>query len=269
MIRLLRKAMTLSRDERREAFRRRAEFVKGSLLLGKVGLAVNRANSFAYISYVPDAIREYGKMPDFSRVVEVWTKGNARRNAGDLPRMLFLAQNAQRVIMEGIPGHFAELGVHKGHSARLLADVLRERDDQRRLYLFDTFDGFDERDLEGVDARVAPIYSDTSLAAVKELVGNIEICDYRPGYFPDSATGIAADARFAFVHLDCDLYEPTRAALSFFYERLSSGGFIVVHDYSSGHWPGVPQAVEEFLADKPEHLVLMPDKSGTAIFRKQ
>ena len=76
------------------------------------------------------------------------------------------------------------------------------------------------------------------------------------------------DARFALVHLDCDLYAPTRAAMEFFYPRLTRGGLLVVHDYASGHWPGVVRAVDEFLADKPEKPVLIPDKSGSAALVK-
>ena len=43
---------------------------------------------------------------------------------------------------------------------------------------------------------------------------------------------------------------------------------MIVHDYSSGAWPGIKQAVDEFLLNKPETLVRIPDKSGTAIFKK-
>jgi len=49
---------------------------------------------------------------------------------------------------------------------------------------------------------------------------------------------------------------------------MSRGGMLVLHDYASGHWPGIRRAGDAFLLDKPERVVLMPDKSGTAIFRK-
>jgi hypothetical protein len=49
----------------------------------------------------------------------------------------------------------------------------------------------------------------------------------------------------------------------------SPKGFLIVHDYSSLHWPGAEQAVDEFFADKPENIVLMLDISGSIIVRKQ
>jgi hypothetical protein len=260
--------LRLSQSERKLVLRRRKDHVRAVLLIGRIGAAVNRRNEFLYVSYVPDAIREHSALPHFNRLVDEWIRNNARRNAGDIPRLLFLVQNAHQVIEEGIEGDFAELGVHKGHSARVLADAIHVRDPSRRLYLFDTFGGFDSRDLEGIDQNRPKLYSDTSLDAVRALVRHEDLCDYRSGYFPDSAAGVPPEHRFALVHLDCDLYEPTRAALAFFYPRLEPGGLVVIHDYSSGHWPGVPQAVCEFLGDKPERVVLMPDKSGTAVFRK-
>jgi len=76
------------------------------------------------------------------------------------------------------------------------------------------------------------------------------------------------DERFALIHLDADLGKPTRDALEFFYPRLSPGGFLILHDYGGGAWPGVAEAVDAFLADKPESLVRIPDRSGTAIVRR-
>jgi Macrocin-O-methyltransferase (TylF) len=80
---------------------------------------------------------------------------------------------------------------------------------------------------------------------------------------------IPFDERFAFVQIDCDLYQPAKAALEYFYPRMSHGGLIVVHDLATGRWPGISQAVNEFLADKPESLVLMPDTSGSAAIVRQ
>jgi len=70
------------------------------------------------------------------------------------------------------------------------------------------------------------------------------------------------------VHIDCDLYAPVDAALRYFYPRLITGGFLVIHDYLNFFWNGVGRAVDEFFADKPEKLVPIPDKSGTAVIRK-
>ena len=74
--------------------------------------------------------------------------------------------------------------------------------------------------------------------------------------------------RFALVHLDADLYEPTKAGLEYFYDKLEPGGFLILHDYGSPHWPGVLRAAQEFFANKPEKLIRIPDRSGSSLIRK-
>jgi Macrocin-O-methyltransferase (TylF) len=254
----------MSRDQRRHVLRCRADELVSIVVHQWLGRWLNRANRHAYLSYVPDSIRIFDKQPAFTRTVRRWTHQSARYNAGDVPRLLFLLNNAQRVVADKVPGHFAELGVYKGHTAELLANAVAE-DDERRLYLFDTFAGFDARD---TNARPTKRFADTSLPAVQRRVGHPDSCLYFPGYFPSSAETLDPNLTFALVHLDCDLYNPTAAGLRFFYPRLSPGAIVIVHDYASGHWPGVTRAVDEFLADKPDSLVLIPDKSGSAVFRR-
>ena len=56
--------------------------------------------------------------------------------------------------------------------------------------------------------------------------------------------------RFSFVHLDVDLYQSTLDCLNFFYPRLSLGGIIISHDYTTAE--GVDLAFDEFFSNKPE-----------------
>jgi hypothetical protein len=269
MMRRAKKFLRMTGPERLAALRRWMKRPP-SLLVGWLGAALGRSNRFVHLSYLPDSIPEFGGFREFRRLVGWWTHNSAGVNGGDLPRLLFLIQNAKRVLDEDVSGDFAELGVYKGNSARVLRDALEQTDPSRRLHLFDTFGGFDSRDLSGVDAGApTTMFSDTSLESVRHFVGGDGVCIYRPGYFPESASSIDPATSFALVHLDCDLYEPTRAGLEFFYPRLSPGALVVIHDYSSPDWPGTTEAVDKFLADKPERLVLLPDHHGSAVFRRE
>jgi O-methyltransferase len=71
------------------------------------------------------------------------------------------------------------------------------------------------------------------------------------------------------VHLDCDLYIPTRAGLEFFYPKLVTGGFLIMHDYMSLYWDGIEKAINEFSSTSPERFIPILDKSGTIAIRKQ
>jgi O-methyltransferase len=174
----------------------------------------------------------------------------------------------RELVARKIPGELAELGVFRGYSARVIHHYVPER----KLYLFDTFTGFDERDVQAernATGRKAQLvsFSQTGVErALKNIApqnGNVEVF---PGYFPDSAPASLRDQRFAFVHLDADLYEPMLAGLRYFYDKISAGGYILAHDFNS--WPGSRKAVQEFFQNKPEIPIPLPDKSGSVLIQK-
>jgi hypothetical protein len=68
--------------------------------------------------------------------------------------------------------------------------------------------------------------------------------------------------RFSFLHIDVDLYEPTLDSMTFFYPRINRGGIVVCDDYGFNTCPGVTKAIDEFLRDKPEKMVSLPDGGG-------
>ncbi len=62
----------------------------------------------------------------------------------------------------------------------------------------------------------------------------------------------------SFVHIDIDLYRPTRDSLEFFYPRMNDGGIIIVDDFALCACPGATRAVEEVLSGKPEQMISLP-----------
>lgn len=229
-----------------------------------IGSLLNARNSKLYLAYRPDSHFDFDGFPHFAELYRSFVRDSEIQNTGDLPRLYLLLLNIARVLKDDIPGDFAEIGVYKGNTARILAEAARASG--RRLFLFDTFSGFDAADQAGSE-NPSRSFTDTSLEAVRRFVG-AEAVTYVVGRFPDSLAQIAMPERFALVHLDCDLYQPTLAGLSCFYPRLSSGGLLILHDYSSGHWSGCAKAIDGFMTGKPERPVLLPDKSGTAIIVK-
>jgi hypothetical protein len=226
---------------------------------------VLRSKARVYVAYRPDSDVDFNAHPELPGLAEKWVWNNSINNAGDLPRLYALVLNVKQVLAEGVEGDFAELGVYRGNSAALLAHYARENG--RTVFLFDTFEGFNGSDLKGIDSNKSSEFSDTSLDMVRGNVGQASVT-YIKGHFPGSLTNEIDDRRFAIVHLDCDLYEPTKAALEYFYPRLSPAGLIIMHDYSSGCWGGTKQAIDAFVAGVSENLILIPDKSGTAMLRK-
>lgn len=172
---------------------------------------------------------------------------------------IFLAMDT--IQKENITGDIAECGVWRGYTSKFLHELMPGR----QLYLFDTFSGFDTRDS---DTKNDDRFMETSEEEVLKYIGDSRNLVVRKGYFPESAAGLEKE-KFAFVMADFDKYDPTLAALEFFYTKVTPGGFIFVHDYNSpeSDW-ACSKAVSEFLKDKPEKIISIPDTWGTGLFRK-
>jgi O-methyltransferase len=180
---------------------------------------------------------------------------------GDPIRFGAIKLALDQILKDEISGSLAECGVHKGTLSKFIHEHLPDRP----LYLFDTFQGFDTRDSDTAsDNR----FKDTSADDVLDYIGDDKNVIVKKGYFPDTAIGLQ-DAKFAFVMIDFDKYEPTLSALEFFYSRICPGGFVFIHDYNSSesNW-ACKRALDGFLKDKPEKIIAIPDASGSVIFRK-
>lgn len=181
----------------------------------------------------------------------------------DIVRYGTIALALHRLNEESVPGAMAELGVFKGELSTFLAAIEK----QRTLYLFDTFAGFPDGDLEAGRANDSR-FRDTSEDAVRRRIGDCANVRFHIGPFPGTADAVV-DERFAFVMLDMDKYRPTLAGLETFYPRMSPGGYLFMHDYHNPESDfAVSRAAGEFLRDKPEHLVDVPDARGSVLFRK-
>jgi O-methyltransferase len=74
------------------------------------------------------------------------------------------------------------------------------------------------------------------------------------GIFPETGVSLK-NKKFAFVHLDVDIYKSTKNCLEFFYDKLPKGGIIISHDY---HAKGVRKAFDEFFKNKNEQIIQLP-----------
>jgi O-methyltransferase len=176
-------------------------------------------------------------------------------------RYASLALAIDRLEKEKIDGSFAELGVYRGHTSKFI----HQQAPHRRLYLFDTFEGFPS---EIEEANGDTRFRDTSQEFVARYIGNLDNVFFQPGFFPRTTNGLE-DEQFALVMLDCDLYQPAMDGLQFFYPRLVPGGYFFLHDFNSPESDhAISRAASEFLADKPEPLIEIPDHWGSAVFRK-
>lgn len=180
--------------------------------------------------------------------------------SGDYVRLKTLEMLCRQI--EDIPGAAAELGVYRGSFARCLNALLPGR----RLYLFDTFAGFDSREAEGEAEGFVQAHRNTGTDAVLTSMPHPERIVLRKGLFPATAAGLEQE-RFALVSLDVDLEGSTLAGLRFFLPRLASGGYLLLHDYYSPKLPGVKRALRRYEEERetPLHKFPVCDVNGTLV----
>ena len=221
------------------------------------------------LTYTPDSIAHAKAYPHIYDLYEKFRKFNRSNNGGDINRLISIVLNLEKVLDEdNVQGDLAEVGVWKGNTACLLAYYAHEY--ERKCFLFDTYEGFDSRDLEGVDEKCEKgDFNDTTLEIVKSVIGSeaLDTCEFLRGYFPESIPDYLDKEKFAVVSLDCDLYKPMKAGLTWFYPRMQNGAIFLLHDYSSRCWEGAKKAIDEFCSETKQQVILLPDKSGSAFIR--
>lgn len=249
-------------------------------LIVKLRVALGRkllGNKFI-IQNTPDSALKSGLHPyivsETERLNNEYSVYNHKNNY-DYNRFLTLKLILD-IVRELPKGDYAEVGVWRGNSTRLIWQNMAE---SAALYGFDTFEGFDERDsaLELATSRInvrVGAYGNTSMEEVRNLI--LEDSDRDSsrlhlvqGYFPDSLSEVQniGGATWRFVHLDCDLYKPIRDGLQFFWKKLVPGGYIVVHDYFSAY-AGSKAAVDEFCKKNKLRIFPVCDKAGSVVLAK-
>ena len=190
--------------------------------------------------------------------------------AYDYNRMRVFELIRQEIDWGGVDGAAAELGVFQGRFARCINALFPDR----TLYLFDTFEGF--RESEAAQEKAAGHCTDslierckdTSMEAVLELMPHRDKIICKKGLFPESLDGL--EDRFAFVSLDVDFEQAIYDGLDYFYPRMNTGGYMMIHDYNSKTLRGVRNAVERYerYIGRPLAKVPLPDIFGTLVLVK-
>ena len=183
-------------------------------------------------------------------------------------RILSLCEAIDYIQNNNIPGDIVECGVWKGGSMAAIARTLvHSGSTQRKLWLYDTFEGMsaptdDDVDFLGRGASqlldAAPtdqadsresIWCRCALEQVRDTMAlttypnqNIR---YVKGKVEDTLATESPD-QISLLRLDTDWYESTRCEMETLFPKLAIGGVLVIDDY--GHWQGCRKAVDEYFS---------------------
>jgi O-methyltransferase len=161
----------------------------------------------------------------------------------------------EECVKNKVEGDFVETGVWRGGCSILAYHVLKQHNQNRNLYLFDSFEGLpkpdpskypvDEGDPHWMLSELA-----VSLDQVKQnfkIFGDIgDNVHFIKGWFRDTIpANVDKIEKICVLRLDGDMYESTIDVLNYFYPKLSVGGFCIIDDYIH---KGARTAVDDYRA---------------------
>ena len=212
-------------------------------------------------------------------------------------RLQALANGAWHVVKNSIGGDVVQCGVWRGGSAALLAHVIQVSGGPCRcLHLFDSFEGIPEPDekVDGVRAleeakrfgmgtqgRLIPnpqVYLNMGrpvgyIEDVRQLLEQTMGYDprlvcYHKGMFEHVIPAEHEQIQsIAVLHLDGDLYSSTKVCLEYLYDKVVSGGIVIIDDY--GAYDGCRKAVDEFFGQRGAHPYLHQVDREVVMFEKR
>lgn len=172
-----------------------------------------------------------------------------------LGRLYILRQLASHQESKGL--NFAEAGVFAGMSVHFVAEFCNSR-----FIGIDSFEGvsdpgsYDTEYFKTVKLDIPIDYAQRTMAKHN----NVEL--YK-GWIPD-VFGQIDILEYSYVHIDVDLYEPTKNCIEYFWPKLVSGGVLICDDYGSYKTIGARKAMNDFFGQK--NLLELP--TGQAIIYK-
>ena len=178
-----------------------------------------------------------------------------------------------------IRGEIMEFGIFKGNSffRWIKFRDLLEHTASRKIIGFDIFGDFPEAGFEADKAKRDAFVSETkggksiSVEELQELLDaqqlnkNVEIV---PGDILQTLDAYLVEnphLKISLLHIDVDLYEPTKFVLERLYDRVTNGGIIILDDY--GAFAGTNKAVDDFFANERE-IQKLPFSNAIAYIKK-
>lgn len=163
-----------------------------------------------------------------------------------------------------VRGEIVEFGIFKGNSffRWIKFRDLLEQTGSRKVIGFDIFGDFPEAVFEADKSKRDAFVAETNggksisyeeiiaLLNAQNLNKNVDVIKGDILKTLDEYLENNPHLKISLLHIDVDLYEPTRHVLEKLYDRVTKGGIIILDDY--GAFAGTNKAVDDFFDGKAE-----------------
>jgi O-methyltransferase len=165
--------------------------------------------------------------------------------------LLVILQELEKILNLNIEGDVCEFGCFAGTTSLFLQRLILELSPQKRLHLYDSFDGLPKKSPEDQSAAGTDFIEGELIATKSQLKLNFKkaglpLPKIRKAWFKDLKPKNIPD-KICFAFLDGDFYESIKDSLSLIKNNISTGGIIIIDDYDNPALPGAKLATNEFL----------------------
>lgn len=155
------------------------------------------------------------------------------------------------IISNKVEGDVVEFGCYVGESTKYLMKTLVETNSNKKLYVYDSFEGLPDLSKWEENTGWRPRTLNVSREVIEENFNrnNLPVPFITKGWFRDiPPQNIPEKISFAF--LDGDFYDSIYDSLIKIYDRVEPDGYIIFHDYNRPDLPGVKAAVDQFFTER-------------------
>ncbi len=164
-----------------------------------------------------------------------------------------------------LEGDFVECGVDRGVLARAIVHYVDFINLKKFFYLFDTYEGIPLEIVSEEEKGFTNIQNrryDNTYDIVKERFQDFHNVHLVKGKVPETLSLVNID-KISYLSLDMNNANPEIAAAEFFWEKLVSGGVIVLDDYAYGEIYRVQRReFDKFALKKQVQVLTLPTGQG-------
>jgi hypothetical protein len=169
-----------------------------------------------------------------------------------------------------LEGDFVDCGVHTGIFARAVVNYTSFQNTQKKYFLLDTFNGLDKKysndeelkrnKLMGYDIENSDLLFKQVESTFKDF--NVKIIK---GTVPDTLVDVDSN-KICYLSIDMNCIAPEVAALEFFWDKMVSGGVIILDDYGYANSTNDQKKAHDLFAlSKNVQILTLPTCQGLLI----
>jgi O-methyltransferase len=173
-------------------------------------------------------------------------------------------------IVKHKEGDYVECGVYKGGTSFALVNHLKFENLNRKFWLFDTFSGLSEEHVSvkekenNIVERFREMYEDNYYEEVKTTFEGYKNVEVVRGPVPDTLSMFSGD-KVCYLAIDMNSVFPEIAAIEFFWDKIVSGGVVILDDYGWKYHEEQKEAFDKFIDKTNSNIMYLPTGQGIII----